>query len=250
MQKRLRWIEKANLVHNNRYNYSLVDYVNTQTKVKIICPTHGEFEQRPHDHVIKKCGCRECWKINKSLERTFSIEQFLINAKQSHGDKYDYSKVEYSSQLEPVCIICPDHGEFWQRPVHHAWFACGCKKCSSSKGENRIRAFLDNNNIDYILQEQKVCSCINPKTNKVLPFDFYLPNYKMCIEYDGDQHYKPFSFNSNRLKETMIENLEYQKYKDQIKTEYCKDNDIRLLRIPYWKQRNIEKILEKELLCV
>lgn len=103
-----------------------------------------------------------------------------------------------------------------------------CKKCSkcASRGEYKVKKFLEENNILYIPQK-KFENC---KVIRSLPFDFYLPNYNCCIEVDGQQHYFPSKFSAN---EDAIKSFEKRKYYDEIKTKFCKDNNIELLRIDY-----------------
>lgn len=121
------FIEKANRVHCNKYDYSKVEYVNNQTKICIICPEHGEFWQTPNNH-LKGHGCPKCGKILQNELETKTTEEFINEAKNIHGNKYDYSKTIYSGALKKLCIICPEHGEFWQIANSHL-SGCGCKKC-------------------------------------------------------------------------------------------------------------------------
>lgn len=116
------FIKKANIIHNNRYDYSKVNYINNETPVCIVCPEHGEFWKRPSEHLLKASGCPYCKGFYKPLYKV--IEDF----REVHGDKYDYSKVDYKGTETPVCIICPEHGEFWQTPYTHVK-GCNCPKC-------------------------------------------------------------------------------------------------------------------------
>ncbi len=119
-----KFIEKAKEVHGDKYDYSKVVYINNHTKVTIVCPIHGEFEQTPHDHLSGK-GCIKCVRPNSSLTK----EEFIEKAKEVHGDKYDYSKVVYINSTTPVTIVCPEHGEFLQKPINHLR-GSGCHKCT------------------------------------------------------------------------------------------------------------------------
>ena len=120
------FIEKSKQVHGNKYDYSKVDYINTHTKVCIICPEHGEFWITPNNHL--RChGCKSCGYIKNAINQTLSLEQFIKKAKKIHGNKYDYSKVEYHDMHTKICIICPKHGEFLQLPYDHLQ-GKGCKK--------------------------------------------------------------------------------------------------------------------------
>ena len=112
-----KWLDEFNKIHNNKYDYSLVEYKNTHSKIKIICPVHGIFEQYFQSHFDS--GCNKCKRQ----------ENFINNSKKKHGDKYDYSLVDYVDKYTKVKIICPEHGEFIQTPLHHIR-GCGCKLCA------------------------------------------------------------------------------------------------------------------------
>lgn len=116
------WIAKARAVHGDRYDYSKVEYQDSRTKVCIICPEHGEFWQNPQIH-IKGSKCPKC------VRPAYDTESFIQQSRKIHGDRYDYSKVEYIKSLQPVTIICPKHGEFTQRPSEHLQ-GRGCPKCA------------------------------------------------------------------------------------------------------------------------
>lgn len=117
--------------------------------------------------------------------------------------------------------------------------SCGCHNVS--KGEEKIEIWLNDRNIEYIV-EKIFKDCINPKTKQKLRFDFYLPKYNCCIEYDGKQHFCACGGWSTE------EHLKETQYRDNIKNQYCKNNDIKLIRIPYTEYDNIESILDRELL--
>lgn len=107
------FIERSNIIHGNKYDYSKVDWVNTKTKVEIVCPVHGSFYQMPFKH-LQGQGCPDCRK-NADVTQ----EMFIERAKRIHGDKYDYSRVHYQGMWVPVEIICPVHGSFLQTPAKH-----------------------------------------------------------------------------------------------------------------------------------
>ena len=138
------FIAKAKAVHGSKYDYSKVNYINSSTKVCIICPEHGEFWQTPRDHIAGH-GCQKCagWNI-------YDEETFYKGAHMFHESKYDYSKVVFLGSAHKVCIICPKHGEFWQLPATHAYKGKGCPKCSfeSRVSERKIPS-------KYILEEAR-----------------------------------------------------------------------------------------------
>jgi len=119
------FIVDAYCKHGDRYNYKFVEYKNAKTKVKIICSTHGIFEQTPGNHLNGK-GCSEC-SGNKKL----NTEEFIEKAKAIHGNKYDYSLVEYKNAKINIKIICSEHGIFEQIVSNHL-SGKGCSKCKRS----------------------------------------------------------------------------------------------------------------------
>jgi len=223
-----KFIKKAIKIHNNKYDYSLVEYINSKTKVKIICSEHGVFEQRPSFHIHKKQGCPKCCKSGILL----TINEFIKKSKIIHNNKYDYSLVKYKNAQTKVEIICLKHGIFTQRPALHMYQQQGCPICKSSKGELKIVNILKNNNIKF--KRQKIF--IRCKNKSYLPFDFYLPLYNICIEYDGEQHFRAINIWGGE------KGLKYIQSNDQIKTQYCNDNNILFLRIKY--NQNIESVLK------
>lgn len=173
------FINKAKVIHGNKYNYSNVEYINSNTKINIVCPEHGVFEQLPSIHIIGH-GCSHCGKTGK-----LNNYLFINKAKLVHGDKFDYSLVDYESNKTKIQIICSKHGIFEQTPNSHL-SGNGCLICKESKGEIIVRKILENNKINFIYQYKfNDCRNILP-----LPFDFYLPDYNTCIEFDGIQHFK------------------------------------------------------------
>ena len=125
------FIAKANAIHGNRYDYSLVEYLSAMEKVTIICPEHGPFEQTPNGHVEGK-GCYECGIIASSDAKRSTIEQFIAKARMVHGELYDYSLAEYVTSSKKVKIICPDHGLFLQTPNDHIVQRSGCPNCAQT----------------------------------------------------------------------------------------------------------------------
>ena len=128
--------EKANKLHNFKYDYSKVEYVNSRTKVCIICPEHGEFWQTPNSHLNGQ-GCPKCGVIEVHNKQRKSNEQFVKDARNIHGDKYDYSKVNYKDRKSTITIICPIHGDFEQTPSKHLQ-GHGCPKCGGSLKLNTL----------------------------------------------------------------------------------------------------------------
>jgi len=138
MSKRLttaEFIEKAKKVHGDRYDYSKVEYKTAKEKVHLICPDHGDFWQDAFSHTIG-IGCPECGRVKTTNAQKFSTEEFIKRAVEIHGDKYDYSEVDYRTARIKVTIICREHGEFEQIPDAHLR-GHGCAKCRDSENSDR-----------------------------------------------------------------------------------------------------------------
>lgn len=235
-----KWLEDFTRVHSDKYDYSKVIYTGAINKIEIVCREHGSFFQRVSDHKTGK-GCLKCGLLKA---RTTGIKSSMIasnnlidNFIKVHNDRYDYSKVIYTTKNSKVEIICKEHGSFLQTPSSHK-SGSGCPKCSISKGEQSIMNFLNKNNIKYETQ-YKFEDCLSQTLQKKLSFDFYLFEKNMCIEYDGIQHFEPID------KWGGLDRFEKQTLNDKIKNEYCENNEIKLLRIPYTSFDNIESILNE-----
>ena len=143
------FIEEAKRIHGDKYDYSKVEYVNNHTKVCIICPKHGEFWQTPNSH-LRGCGCFKCSLEKRTADKSYTTESFIKKAISIHGDKYDYSKVNYINSNTPVTIICSKHGEFQQKPARHLQ-GSGCQKCSIE-----INALNNKHTTEEFIEKAKV----------------------------------------------------------------------------------------------
>ena len=232
------FVKKAKEIHGDKYDYSKVEYKNSTTKICIICPEHGEFWQTPNKHLTGR-GCPKCHEKNKKFYKLLTTEDFVKKAKSVHGDKYNYSKSEYKGNHIKVCIICPEHGEFWQTPANHLRFK-GCSKCKSSHLQTKIRQLLIENKISF--EEEKIFNFFkNGKSH--LSVDFYLPDYNIAIECQGIQHYKPTNFGGKLSFEETNFNYELQIKRDKRKKELCEENGIKLVYIDY-NEKNVEDIIK------
>ena len=245
------FVIKAKQIHGNKYDYSKVNYVNQTTKVRIICNKCGtEFWQTPNNHTnkTKPQGCPNCKYIkiiSENAKRAKNAsETFVIKAKQIHGNKYDYSKVNYINAHTKICIICNKCGfEFWQTPNNHInnHHPQGCPNCMcQSVGEQKIKEFLDYKSINYIHDKSCLEWLINPKTSYKLRPDFYLPDYNLVIEYDGRQHFK------SDKNTGWGDSFEKVKERDLLKEKLCREHNVDIIRLSEYSK--IEKILEEKLL--
>ena len=162
---------KAVNVHKGYYIYDKVDYINSTTKVCIICPMHGEFWQIPAAHVSGQC-CPKCANKKRGDALRSCKEEFVVEARKTHGDLYDYSKVEYESMMKPVEIICKKHGSFWQVPMQHVK-GQGCPKCAGRYQTNeevieRMKSAhpyedYDYTKVEFTKMHNKVCIICHKK---------------------------------------------------------------------------------------
>ena len=136
------FISKAKDLHGDKYDYSKVNYVNCSTKVCIICPKHGDFWTNPNNFIYRKTECPECAKEQQKARQSMTTKEFVEKAKKVHGDRYDYSKVNYVNSKTKICIICQKHGEFWQTPSHHLQ-GCNCPKCANEETHNNQRCKVE-----------------------------------------------------------------------------------------------------------
>jgi len=230
------FIERARNIHGNLYDYSKVDYKTAKDNVCIICNIHGEFWQIADLHIHGN-GCSKCGHIKTCKHTKHTTEMFINKARNIHGNLYDYSKVDYIRSASKVCIICKLHGEFWQNANSHL-IGVGCPICKLSKGEMKIAKYLKLKHFHFI-REYSFENCISPYDN-LLRFDFYLPDYNICIEYDGQFHFHKF----NHITETQFNKVcQY----DRIKDKFCELNKIKLIRIPYTEYDIIDKILTENI---
>jgi very-short-patch-repair endonuclease len=229
------FIEKARLMHGERYDYSLVEYKGNAGKVKIICKVHGAFFQVANVHLCGS-GCSACKSAKLSDLKKLSLPDFLKKAKETHGSRYDYSQSVYYGADKKISIICKTHDIFHQRAIDHIR-GRGCHKCSASKGETRIASVLSNVGVLFE-SEKRFERC---KYKKPLPFDFYVSSHNLLIEYDGEQHYKARDFFGGD------KGLGKTQKKDAIKTAFAKEHGFNLLRIPYTEYARIEEILSEAL---
>lgn len=226
------FIQLAKEVHGNTYDCSKAKYIGANDKLIIICKTHGEWLQSPTSH-LKGHNCPTCTG-NSRLTKL----EFITKAKNIHGDVFDYSKVKYENAHKKIIITCRTHGDFHQTPSDHIYSnGKGCPKCKETTGERKIRLYLDRNKIYYEYQK-RFDSC---RDKNRLPFDYFLPNEHILIEYDGIQHFEPVKIWGD---EKAFKAL---KHRDEIKTKFAASNNLKLIRIAYFELDLIENILKNEI---
>jgi hypothetical protein len=236
---------------------SIKRFSDTELKAKLKCEKYGfKFLSHVgmkgrHSYWLVKCNicseekatqlvhinsCKTC-HFNK---RRLTLEEFILKSKIVHSDKFDYSRVKFNNTKDKVIIKCNTCQHVFSQEVgcHYQNGGTGCPKCCESKGEKRVHDYLLPLNIKTERQ-RKFSDC---KNQKHLPFDFYLSELNLLIEFDGEGHFGPFRFSKNKK-------ANYEKYlktvnNDKIKNEWAKANNIPLLRIPYWDFDRIEELIE------
>ena len=227
------FLNKAINIHNNKYSYCNLNIVSHETIIDIICPIHGKFSQTINSHLSGK-GCIDCANITIGLKNTKPMDEFIEKSSLIHNNKFSYEKVQYKTLSDEITINCLEHGYFTQVAAYHITGRVGCGECNkalSSKAVREIEQYLKDTNVKYI-REYKFDEC---KYINTLPFDFFLPEINTCIEYDGEQHFM--------IKEHWggMESFNLIQIRDKIKTTFCLNNNIKLVRISY-KENHIEII--------
>lgn len=215
------------------YTLLTTKYTDRNMKLDIICDKEHEWHPTYENFMRNNAKCLTCNNILLGINQRLSIEKV-----KSIVEEYDYKLIsDYKNNQELITLLCPNN-HIYKTSLSNFIAGKRCSTCSMSSGEQEIYRVLKKYNINLLAQYTfKDCKDINP-----LPFDFYLPDHNSCIEFDGRQHYT----NINFFYKTN-ENFQDRVKKDNIKTQYCKDNNIKLIRIPYWDFDNIENILCKEL---
>lgn len=226
------FVERATKRHSGKYDYSKATYVNQQTQVLVICPEHGEFWTWPEAHYGKRGqGCPLCRrkKAKESIRKVQGLtrEQFIEKAKKVHGNKYDYSKVEYENYDTNVTIICPEHGEFPQTPHHHLG-GSGCPECGRNDLSEKKLGDVISENFDNVIKQYK--PDFLRANGKPQSIDIFLPKYNLGIEYQGRQHFVPVPRYGG------IEEYKKTVERDERKFNKCKEHGITILYFSYEKE--------------
>lgn len=220
-------------------NYEVLgEYFNAKTKIKMKHKECGyEYYVTPRAFLEQGNRCVKCGEYKKMPH-----EVFLEKVYNLVGDEYTVLE-EYKTSMDKINIKHNKCRNVWFTTPNNFLAGTRCPYCQRSTGEEKIAKVLENNKIKY--NEQQTfdnCKYINP-----LFFDFYLPEHNLCIEFDGRHHFELCGF-GEKDKNKIIKKFNNIKKRDQIKNKYCKDNDIKLLRIPYWDFDNIENIINEQIL--
>jgi hypothetical protein len=178
-------VQRLNTLYNSKYQYVNNGYENTNSRITIICPVHGEFTKTVFEHLYQKQGCSQCWKDNSLSKRKYN---FIKRSKKFHNNKYNYDNINYVNFTTPISIQCPVHGEFTQTPNLHVNH--GCPKCAVVSFSKKQIAWLE-----YIMKQEGIIihhalnggEIIIPNTS--YRADGYCEETNTIYEFHGDYYH-------------------------------------------------------------
>ena len=142
MYTKEKFIEKANKIYNNKYDYILVNFIDMQTKVEIICPIHGKFEKEPTYHINKNQGCPKCGNLKSAKTKKMPLKEYIEKVNKIHNNFYDYSLVKFENIHEQIKIICPIHGIVEMKASNHLHNKSKCKYCINNNLKSNTEDFI------------------------------------------------------------------------------------------------------------
>ena len=238
------WIKNAKAVHGDKYIYDESKPPRIKSdRIRYKCPIHGWQETRYDCHVDLKCGCPVCAGYPNKLSAEQRKANWVKRCKKKYNDRFDYSQFVYVNNDTKGLVTCKEHHySYMIDPWMHLRGAGGCPFCTGSEGEVHIRTWLENHHINFVPQysipnENLFCK------RKHLMVDFYLPDYRMFIEMNGEQHYKNISYFHQGSW-----TFEDQQIRDESLRQYSKRHNVRLLVIKYDEIKKIPKILSAALI--
>ena len=206
------------------------EYTDVKMDIRYICPYHGE-QHGMLDNIIRGHGCKECGNEQIGISNRLTKEEIISRV----DDGVLLNPDDYENVYSRLTFKCSCGNEFTTTLVNYTKHGINrCPTCSQkeSRGELLIRGYLEDNNINF-KQEKRFSDC---RDNKPLPFDFFLPDHNKIIEFDGKHHYSAVYSDEQHLQTVKH---------DKIKNNYCKQNGIELLRIPYWEGDHIPELLSQ-----
>lgn len=240
------FINRSNILHNYKYDYSNVEYINNHTKVKIVCPIHSLFYQRPLNH-LEGDGCIKCGNLQAGNKKRSNINDFIFKAKKIHSNKYDYSKFKYVSAISKGIIICTKCDKYFvQSPDSHINSKSGCPNCIPKYSKSQIiwlelLSELNNIYIQHAMNEEEFKI---PTTN--FKADGYCKETNTIYEFHGDYwHGNPKIFDSDSMNKTCGVTHRELYEKTLKKEQIIKDLGYNLVVIWESEWNNINKSIKK-----
>lgn len=231
------------------------DYVDAATNsLKYLCNKHKDkgIQTISLGHLQSGRGCYYCGREITEQAHLIDLSDDKECRLLCENKGFTYVDTIREDGIIYIQYICNKHpeagmqkmrkGNMKRDNIQGCPYCFDTKKFKFSKGEKRIEEVLDSLDILY-LPQYTFADC---RDTNVLPFDYYLLELNIAIEYDGEHHYYPVTFNGISKEQAEINHKRTIKH-DKIKNQYCKEHNIQLIRIPYFEYNNIEKILQGEL---
>ena len=237
--------EFIEMVHEKCPNIDVIgEYTGARQNVKVRCNICGtEYEAKAYN-LLAGYNCMTCRNNNYKIKppHFVSIDEKLRKLQECHPD-IEFSNIPRNARdkVHCKCKICNTEWDATYVNLTKKTAKTGCPGCATSVGENNIKSYLDKKCIKY--ETEKTYEDL--KDIRELRFDFYLIDYNVLIEFDGEQHYFPWNFGVSDY--DALKRFENLKKHDTMKNDYCKKNNIPLIRIPYWERGNVECFLFEKL---
>ena len=226
------FIERAKKIHGDNYIYDKNDFIDISTKMRIFCKKHNTyFVQTPKNHVHKTnpTKCPLCSAENVIIKNRDTFDDFLKKAKIIHGEHYLYDKESYVNSTTKMKIFCKKCNKWFKQKPHTHLSGSGCPKCKKSKMEEKVMCELEKYKIKYNYQHSFEWLIFKRKQY----LDFYLPDYNVAIECQGEQHFKPIDFSHNNNKKDALKRYNLNQLRDENKRKLCIEHNIKLFYICY-----------------
>jgi hypothetical protein len=206
------FILESKEIHPDKYDYDKTSYIRRDSDVTITCPTHGDFEQRPGNHLNGQ-GCPKCGLLKCTLSGTKSSSSFIEEAKSVHTNLYSYDEVEYTGAHEKVTITCPIHGNFEQTPANHL-SGSGCKMCTKKGWGDRDWDAKGKNSRNFSSYKTYIIKCWNDTE------EFYKigKTFKeVNRRFAGSQ--LPYNYEVIKIYESLTNGVEISKIERELQTK-------------------------------
>lgn len=237
-----KWDDIKKLFESKKYILISTEYINAKEKLEYICSNHKDEGSQyiTYNNLRNGCGCKYCGQERTAASKRLSFDEVQKIFKQNDMILLEQ---EYTNTSQLLAYICEHHKDIGvQYMTTSNAYRNHCPYCHMLKGENKIKDFLLNNQIIY--EFQKTYDDLFGVGDGKLSYDFYLPDYHILIEYNGEQHYEPVQYFGGE------EKFKIQQEHDRRKREYAKQHKINLIEIPYWDIQNIDDILSNILINI
>lgn len=216
------------------------EYVDAKTPIECECLIDHTIWSPIPNRMLRGCGCPECGRIASNKNSTKSNDIFVAQLNDANPDILPLQ--EYIQAKISIWVMCKKCGHQWLATPDNLLHGGCCLECSATPNEKKLGDIL----IQYGFKIERQKKYNNCRDKLPLPFDIYLLEYNILIEYDGEQHYHPVNFGGISY-EDAYDNFIKTQYHDSIKTQYCNDNNIPLIRVPYWEKNNLEEFIVLQL---